>query len=312
MGTFLAVLILVALLYVALDAFVVVPGAHYGVHLRFGKRTGRIYKEGLGLKIPFIDQVELFSTELDKIEVNVTFTSKDKLQLILNGSLQYRPDPRLSDGEGRNTFFAMSEQIVKDGIEDAIQALLGGLGGVYEGEKFIESRQALGSLINAILRLDIPPHLRHDTRTCGVQGCNLPEKIDAPQLIEYYNDHWREVKRNIDEESQHPDSYSVFENRYGIDIETFALAVVDFSEETKRAFEKEKQAEASKRAFQHKLGMAGEVRRALPDATAQQVLNAADVSLDPNIKKQVISVEGDAGVLGGFLGNLSRKGGQDA
>ncbi len=44
-------------------------------------------------------------------------------------------------------------------------------------------------------------------------------------------------------------------------------------------------------------------------ATAQIALNAADISLDA-ANKEVISVEGEAGVLGGILRLSERKGGQ--
>ena len=306
--------ILIAL-YVVSDALVIIPGPSYGVHLRFGKRTGKIYEEGLGLKIPIIDTVELFSTELDKIEVSANFTAKDKLDLTLSGSLQYRPDSHISDDtqdlhrppgdrKGKNTFFAMSNEIIKSGIEDAVEALLGGLGGVYDGQEFIGNRQALGSIINSVLRLEKPRHLNHDSATCGVHGCTKPQKIDAKDLVDFYNSHWTHVKDAIDRRPE--TEYSPIEVRYGIDIEIFALASVDFSEATKEAFEKKKQAEVRKEAFAFKMEMAKNAKDLL-GATAQEALNAADVSLDPEVKKQVVSVEGQAGILGGIIGKLGGK-----
>jgi len=310
-----AVIIVVAILfaYVALDVFVIVPGPNYGVHLRFDKRTGRILEEGLGFKIPFIDKVDLFSTELDKIEVNVNFTTIDKLQLTIIGSLQYRPDARISDDpddtkklarkrKGKNTFFAMSQEIIKSGIEDALRSMLGGLGGVYKGSEFINNRQALGSLINSILRLNKPPHLNHDINKCNVSECTMPEKIDAKHLVDFYNSHWKGVHEHIESEKNKDSECSPIEIRYGIDVETFALSNVDFSQATKEAFEKEKQAEARKDAFKYKIIMAKEAKEL--GASAQEALNAADISLDPEIKKQIVSVEGNAGVLGGLISKI--------
>src|SRR3989344_42978 len=256
---------ILAIVYVALDALVIIPGPSYGVHLRFGKRTGKIYEEGLGLKIPIIETVELFSTELDKIVVSANFTAKDKLDLTLIGSLQYRPDSHISDDpedlnrpardrQGKNTFFAMSDEIIKSGIEDAVKALLGGLGGVYDGQEFIGNRQALGAMINSVLRLEKPRHLNHDSTTCGVPGCTRPKKIDAKDLVDFYNSHWMHIKDAVDKRPE--TEYSPIEIRYGIDIEIFALANVDFSTATKEAFEKEKQALARKAAFRHKIAMA--------------------------------------------------------
>ncbi|MSU44800.1 hypothetical protein EXS45_01320, partial [Candidatus Nomurabacteria bacterium] len=259
------VICILAVLYVTLDSFVIIPGPNYGVHLRFGKRTGKIYKEGFGLKIPIIDTVELFSTELNKIDVTANFTTKDKLDLTLKGSLQYRPDSSISDdiedlyrraGDrlGKNTFFAMSDEIIKTGIEDVVKSLLGGLGGAYDGEKFINNRQALGAIINSIIRLKKPTHFNHNNKTCGVPECTHPKKIDAENLVEFYNKHWPHTKDAVD---KRPDTeYSLTEIRYGIDIEIFALASVDFSLETKQAFEKNKQAEARTNAYKFKIDMA--------------------------------------------------------
>ncbi|MFA5999590.1 MAG: SPFH domain-containing protein [Candidatus Paceibacterota bacterium] len=316
MQTFMEVVLFLAVVYVALDALVIVPEPSFGVHLRFNKRTGRIIEEGLESKIPLIDKVELFSTELDKIEVNVNFTTIDKLQLTLVGSLQYRPDPRISDDpadlnrlaenrRGKNTFFAMSQEIIKSGIEDALRSLLGGLGGVYEGSKFIGNRQALGSLINSILRLSKPPHLNHNAGTCGIPGCAMPEKIDAQDLVSFYNTHWKGVQDDIEQGKKNDTECSPIEIRYGIDIETFALANVDFSDATKEAFEKEKQAEARQKAFRFKMEMAQEAKKL--GASAQEALNAADVSLDPKVSKQIVSVEGEAGVLGGIVSKIGGK-----
>src|SRR3989344_8126897 len=60
------------------DAFFKVPKFHYGVHERLGSRTGVIYFEGWGLKIPFIDKIELISLELSEIEVIAIFTTGKK------------------------------------------------------------------------------------------------------------------------------------------------------------------------------------------------------------------------------------------
>jgi len=172
--------------------------------------------------------------------------------------------------------------------------LLGGLGGVYKADDFIGNRQALADLLNAILRLAIPPHLKDDPN------------VEAKELIKFYNNNWRLVRNQINQERHQENDYSPIEKRYGIDVEAFALSQVDFSEETKKSFEKEKQAEARGRAFNTKIEMAKKVIAL--GASPQVALNAADVSLDSDVKKNVVSVEGEAGVIGGILANL--KGGK--
>ena len=122
-----ALLVLIGLLLS--DSFIEIPAYHFGVVERFGKRIDTILYEGLCIKLPFIDSVELISTELVEIDVPANFTTQDKLQLTCNGSLQYRPDP-LVKRKGKCVFVEMSEEIIKSGIEDTIKAKMGALGGI--------------------------------------------------------------------------------------------------------------------------------------------------------------------------------------
>lgn len=289
-----------------LGFFVVIPAYHFGVVERFGKRTGRILYEGFRLKIPLIDGVELISLELDTIPIAVEFTTIDKLKLTCSGSLQWRPDPDIKDDKKRNTFVTMSEDIITTGMADAIKAKLGALGGKKTGKDFIQNRQAIGDIINCALRLskDKIPHQNHDSGNCGVDSCRREKEVDAKNLIDFYNKHWRIIKPILGNEDKEINDHSPTEERYGIDIKHFALANIAFSEETAKAFEKEKQAEARARAFDTKLVM---VRKAKElGASPQEAFNAADVSLDPAVKKEIVSVEGEAGVLGGLLGKFKK------
>lgn len=272
-----------------LGFFVQIPAYHFGVVERFGKRTGGILREGLKLKLPFIDQVELISLELETIPISVEFTTKDKLKLVCSGSLQYRPDPEIK--KGRNIFVEMSEKTITVGIIDMVKSKLGSLGGVKESNDFIENRAAIADLINCSLRLKKAPHLD--------SGVNIKKVID------FYKTNWQQVKKILNGEKARVKNRSSIEERYGIDIEQFALASIVFTPETEKSFEKEKQAEARARAFDKKMEMAKKAKEL--GASAQEALNAADVSLD-SAKKEVISVEGQAGVLGGLLGKLDKGG----
>ncbi|MBI4085418.1 MAG: hypothetical protein HY432_02865 [Candidatus Liptonbacteria bacterium] len=300
-----------ALTVLIADSIVLVPAYHFGVLERFRKRTGHIYDEGIGFKLPFVDKVIPILMGLTAIPLVVKFTTEDKLQLQVTGSLQYRPDPRRTDSEGRNLFISMTEAIIQSGIQDMLRDMLGGLGGVYNAEHFIGNRQALGDLINNILKFREPYHLRHTPGTgegkCGVDGCKFGDRIDAKDLIAFYNSHWKAIKQRNEEERTRGGEASTVEQRYGIDVEVFVLANVDFSDDIKDSFEKEKEAEARARAFRTKLEMAGKAQTLL-QIDGQTALNAADVSLNPKIaeNKVVVSVEGQAGVLGGILGLLKK------
>lgn len=289
---------LVVIAATILSSFVVVPSFHFGVVERFGRRTGRIVTEGLNIKLPFFERVELISLQLAEIPVEIDFTTAppDRLQLTMKGSLQYRPDPSVSDKsyERRNIFITMSEEIIKKGISDAIKDLLGMIGGITPADMFIQRREAINLLINCLLRLAVPPH-----RQAG---------MEVNHWLDFYADaHNRQfVVEALEHEREVTEDRSGIEERYGLDVVVFALAEVDFSNEVKKSFERQRQAQARREAFQHKIAMAQQARDL--GATAQEALNAADVSLDPDVKKQVVSVEGEAGVLGGLIARLGEGG----
>lgn len=298
-----ALLVLVGLLLS--DSFIEIPSYHFGVVERFGKRMDTILYEGLRTKLPFIDSIELISMELVEIDVPASFTTQDKLQLTCNGSLQYRPDPTVKRRE-KCVFVEMSEEIIKSGIEDTIKAKMGALGGVKNGEDFIKLRHAISDMLNCFFRLEEPPHKKHNPATCGIADCNVPigNQIDAERLLDFYSTHWVAVKNALKNTS----SASEVEERYGIDIEYYALASIDFSPATMQAFEKQKQADAKAGAFDRKIEMAKKAQAL--GASAQVALNAADISLDPSVNKKVVSVEGEAGILGGILEVIGKGGGK--
>lgn len=293
------------------DTFIEIPAYHFGVVERFGRRTERIMNEGLRIKLPFIDFVELISTELKEINIKVDFTTKDKLKLTCNGSLQYRPSSRGKkiDGVERNIFVEMSEEIINSGISNTIKAKLGALGGVKNGEDFIGLRHAVSDMLNCFFRLEKPPHKDHKNGQCGISNCKIPDgdKIDAKKLLNFYTIHWVEVKNALKGAKDNL-THSEVEERYGINIEYYALASIDFSDETIQAFEKQKQADAKAGAFDRKIEMAKKAQAL--GASAQVALNAADISLDPDVKKNVLSVEGEAGVLGGLVAAMAKGGGK--
>ena len=307
--------LLIAVVFI-MNSIMIVRAARFAVVKRFGRRIGGrrgVLLEGFHWLLPIIETAEIVSMELAELKVNATFTTKDKLQVTVNGSLQYRPDPEVTDNQGRNVFVAVTEQVIKTGIEEAISGRLGGLGGKYDGMAFVENRQALGDIINALLKLKTAPHLTHPS-DCSLAECGIKAaRIPADKLIEYYNAHWEDVNKRFADlkklkkgggPPRQDNEHSDIEERYGIEIETFAIGNVDFGEQTKKDFEKEQQVVARAKTFTNKMELALRVHNEL-GGSAQVALNAADVSLDPAIKKTVVSVEGEAGVLGALVSKFS-------
>lgn len=308
---------------VATASIITIPANHFGVVKRFGGRTRRIMREGFNLKLPLVDSVELISQQLAEITVTAKFTTKDKIQLRYEGSLQYRPDPRiqrlengvnvfvenLDEPQGVNVFIEMSEEIISSGISDRIKSLLGALGGLNDSEKFIKQREVLKDVVNSMLRAETPPHVNHDPRTCGLTGCTRRKHVDIKDLIGFYQKHRTVIRPRVEGEDGVAEDFdarpSDIELLYGIQIDYFAPADVGFTEETEKALEDQRQAEFRGKAAEEKIRLAAQFKEKL-EASAQVAIDAADTTLDPDVKKQVVSVQGEAGVLGALAALFGR------
>lgn len=77
---------------VILTSFVTVPAGHRGVLLRFGKVEG-IKQEGLNMRFPFMDSVELMSVRTELYESDATAASKDLQDVTAKIAINYRIDP---------------------------------------------------------------------------------------------------------------------------------------------------------------------------------------------------------------------------
>lgn len=277
LGLWLIVLGLIGLILV--DCFAFVSSVHYGV-LEFLKRQERgAVKEGLVLKWPFLERLKQIHVRPRTANILVTFTTKNNLKLRLKGTLQYKADPRVMDENGRNVFFRQSEDSIQKGLEADLKAKLGGLGGKYDGERFIQDRIALGDYINQHLRTLKPLHLRQDP------------PVPAEGILDFYNGQWEASQEELAHEKELADEGSQLEKRYGIDIIAFAIEDIDFTEETARALEDQKQAELRAAIVTKLVEAGGTLRKAFPNASDGQLADMAE-SIVNNRERNITSVSG--------------------
>lgn len=308
-------LALVAVIIVLIaETLVIVPANYFGIRIRLGNRVPNgVVREGINWKIPFIEVVEVFSLELVETEVSAKFTTLDNLELEVRGDLQYRPDPQGSDETGRNVFYTISDEIIKKGIAEAIQSLLGSLGGRHDHTTFIQGRQVIKDMVNCILRMDSPPHMDHDKEKCGIEGCVFQKRVDVEQILEFYQKHWQKIRPLVEEEA-HPEEEgcthineqrSATERRYGINIVYFAIPSVGFSPETKKALEEKKQAELRQAAGKIRVELMREFIG--QGMTPKDAADQADLVLDNQVHKTIVSGQGDLGVLTALLSRKDEK-----
>ncbi len=293
---FLGILFILAALIAR--SIVFVPTFNVGAVRRFGALTKRVLLPGGPyFLIPFAEDVLLTSVENEEITlalqrkpVSIKLISKDRLQIVVEGSIQYRVDPALLDR------FLLVGKNAWEGMIDAIKSELGQIAGCKVADVFIERRQALQDLINCVLRLSTPPH-----QNPSVLGKEFDDKIVIPEhRLEFYEKHMTKIKNLLKAESRNSEDRSTIEKRYGIDVVTFELAKVDFSEETLKAMESERQAKdrmkASRILAARKLSLYRRLRK--EGLGPQEAINEAAVTVG-QAEKKIVSVEGLKNIFGG-------------
>ncbi len=292
----------------AATSFGVTPSVHYDVLSVLGARRKGVLREGPHWFPPFVSSRERVSTELVTKGVVFEFTTKDNVKVKVGGVLQYRPDPDVvfpvsHPDDGRNVYVTVSDDGIVAGVEEAVKARIGSLGGNREYDDFVKNRPAIGDIINAILRLEKPPHILHKEWCKLGAACPYQRPIDIDQLIEFYKDHWPEIRELKAKESSHRDKRSEIELRYGIDVESFDLGDVGFTKEMQAALEEEKQADARAKAADARLEIVDKyIRMGLsPKDAADQ----ADKLMDPEVTKTIISIQGEGGTLGAALAGIA-------
>lgn len=311
-----------------------VPTIHYGIVTFLGNRTPwfrehpRIVKEGWALVIPFFEQIELFRIELETSNVGgFTVTTFDKLDLTITGSVQWwpgqHPKGRLGDALRRalNIFLQMDPKTINGGLVDAVKERISEIAGRTLGEDFYRNREAISFLINCLLRLDEEEEQPEIPTKWVLEGKEAPEGTPGAERVYDLAALMREKDaiKPFREAMKEEEGRSETELRYGIDIQAFLLADVDFTQEMKRALEAQQEkarqmdgADAIMRWKQEKagglveeLGLDPKDAADIADVTVEQAL--AEKGREPTVKKQVISLGGEAGnILGHVLKKITK------
>src|SRR3989344_2963751 len=118
-----------------------IPSKHYAIFNLFGKRWRR-GKEGLNFKIPFFEKEQLYSSELDRLDItSIAVMSKDKLEIKITGSLEFVPDYELL------LQYDLTKAKQVKAVEDSIKDEIGVLAGTKDAEAFILEREAITTII---------------------------------------------------------------------------------------------------------------------------------------------------------------------
>ncbi len=313
----------------ALNTVIIIPTVYFGAPTRFKKRIEKenntilILKEGLNFVRPLMDDLlpeNIKSKKLVTKELNAVALSKDKLEITLEGSVQYKP-------ADLNVYIEMTEKTIEEGMVEAVESEVGKICGIKNSDVFVEERTEIEFLIRCVLQLEKPPHhyinkaeetnhsfpfemgliLKDETLE------NLKEKLseekikelvkklkplkwdmklvdDEIDIIRFYKDNVSRINLLFEF-----DADSGVEKLYGIKIAAFRVAKLKFSKKAQEAFEETRAAEAKMTAAKKRLDAKKEILEKYIDMNVpmNQAVNLTETTADvKGISRQIISVEG--------------------
>ncbi len=212
--------VLVVLVVGLLTSFRKIPKVHYASVERIGKLTGTFLPDGPRFVLPFwIDQTELIPMTLRTKEFKVEVTSKNKVKLTIDGVYQYKPaninaESRLVPGKKLLvTWMEVPDPEVERGIVATVKSDLGNISTTLTADEFNDMREALGLMINSILRLEEIPHLTA-SKIDPSRTSDLVIPTDRPK---FYQDNQKKIADLLEGESTRGSNAQI-EHLYGIEI----------------------------------------------------------------------------------------------
>ncbi len=146
------VIVLVALMVIGGSVGTVGAGQQ-GVLLRFGAVTGEVKGEGLYFKVPFMHQVVLMSTQIQKYTAPATSSSKD-LQVV---STEVTLNFQLAAADVGEIYRTMRRQYETRIIQPYIQEAVKSVTANYNAEELITQRPAVKSELQSLMAERLTP-----------------------------------------------------------------------------------------------------------------------------------------------------------
>lgn len=140
------------------SVFTVVPTGFRGVVTQFGKVTGKVFDEGLHIKIPFIDTVNKINIQIQKEETDADSSSKDLQSVNATVALNYRIDETRVQDLYQDVGKFYVQKIIDPVIQEAVKSGMA----QFTAEELITKRAEVKLSIETIM-----------TDTLAVQGITV-------------------------------------------------------------------------------------------------------------------------------------------
>ena len=141
--------IAIVVIGIAAGSFTTVPAGHRGVVIRFNAVTGTILNEGLQMKLPFIDSVEMMSIRTDKYEVGAASASRDLQDVRTTIALNWRLDPTKTAEIYRTLGTEYMSRIAAPAVQEVIKQVTAR----YPAEDLILKREIVRNEIAELLSI---------------------------------------------------------------------------------------------------------------------------------------------------------------
>ncbi len=124
-----------------------------GVLLRFSAVTDTIFDEGLYFKIPFVHQVVLMSTQIQKYTAPATSSSKDLQVVTTEVTLNYQLTPSQAGEIYRRLRRDYENRVIQPYIQEAVKSTTAN----YNAEELITQRPAVKSALQDLMSERLGP-----------------------------------------------------------------------------------------------------------------------------------------------------------
>ena len=154
LGKKVAGIAIVLLVLVVLGGSMGTVGAgEQGVLLKFGAVTGEIKDEGLYFKVPFVHQVVLMSTQIQKYTATATSSSKDLQVVSTEVTLNYQLNATQVGEIYRTMRRQYESRIIQPYIQEAVKSVTAN----YNAEELITQRPAVKSELQTFVTERLAP-----------------------------------------------------------------------------------------------------------------------------------------------------------
>jgi len=140
-------------LFIVIWPFGIVEAGERGVLLRWGAVTGKIFNEGLYMRIPLADRIEIMDVKIQKEEVLATAASKDLQTVESRVALNYHIDPSRVANIYQEIGINYNIRLIDPALQESVKSTTA----KYTAEELITKREEVRDAIRAHLVEKLEP-----------------------------------------------------------------------------------------------------------------------------------------------------------